>query len=46
MEVLLVRFPVKQRNFIRKEAKNRKCSEAAVVRMAVENLKIELLSEH
>lgn len=41
MEVLLVRFDKKQRNFIRKTAKKTKTSEAAVVRFAVDNLRAQ-----
>lgn len=40
MEVLLVRFEKKERNFIRKEAKKRKISEAHVVRIATRGMMI------
>lgn len=46
MEVLLVRFQKPERAFIRKESKKRKCSEAAIVRMAVETFKFHANLDH
>ena len=42
MEVLLVRFDKKQRNFIRSYAKRCKVSEAALVRAAINDMRIQV----
>lgn len=43
MEVLLVRFDKKQRTFIRKYAKKCKVSEAALVRSAINDMRMSVI---